>query len=99
MKLTIISGSQRPQSQSLNVANVLKQLAHSKFDDINIIDLHQLALPFWNEGVWNDDDEWQRLRSRIFCYSPQMKRLRTSRPYSLVSLPVSMEFTLSVNYE
>ncbi|WP_194089506.1 NADPH-dependent FMN reductase [Vibrio hibernica] len=60
MKLTIISGSQRPQSQSLNVANVLKQLAHSKFDDINIIDLHQLALPFWNEGVWNDDDEWQQ---------------------------------------
>lgn len=60
MKLTIISGSQRPQSQSLNVANVLKQLAHSKFDDINIIDLHQLALPFWNEGVWNDGDEWQQ---------------------------------------
>ncbi len=71
MKLTIISGSQRPQSQSLNVANVLKQLAHSKFDDINIIDLHQLALPFWNEGVWNDDDEWQQwkpIAQQLFYY-------------------------------
>ncbi|MGO1191754.1 NADPH-dependent FMN reductase [Vibrio casei] len=60
MKLTIVSGSQRPQSQSLNVANTLKQLAHSQFNEINIVDLHALDLPFWNEGVWNGGNEWQQ---------------------------------------
>ncbi|OEF25283.1 NADPH-dependent FMN reductase [Vibrio rumoiensis] len=60
MKLTIVSGSQRPQSQSLNVAHALKQLAHSQFNDITILDLHQLDLPFWNEGVWNGGEEWQQ---------------------------------------
>lgn len=63
MKLTIISGSQRSQSQSLNVAKALKQLAHSQFDDITILDLHQLNLPFWNEGVWNGTEEWQQWAS------------------------------------
>lgn len=60
MKLTIISGSQRAQSQSLRVARYLEQTADSHFDDVSIVDLHELDLPFWNEGVWNGSEEWKQ---------------------------------------
>jgi len=58
MKLTIIAGSQRAQSQSLNVGNYLRGKAQAHFDKVQVHDLHELNLPFWNEGVWSGTDEW-----------------------------------------
>ena len=58
MNITIVSGSQRANSQSLNVANYLQTLATTHFNQSTILDLHQLELPFWNEGVWQGSDEW-----------------------------------------
>lgn len=63
MKLTLVSGSQRAHSQSLNVANYLKSLAEAHFDQIEILDLHELDLPFWNEGVWQNSEQWQPWRN------------------------------------
>ncbi|ENM5796497.1 NAD(P)H-dependent oxidoreductase [Vibrio mimicus] len=63
MKLTLVSGSQRAHSQSLNVANYLKSLAEAHFDQIEILDLHELDLPFWNEGVWQNREQWQPWRN------------------------------------
>ncbi|ENM5794526.1 NADPH-dependent FMN reductase [Vibrio mimicus] len=63
MKLTLVSGSQRARSQSLNVANYLKSLAEAHFDQIEILDLHELDLPFWNEGVWQNREQWQPWRN------------------------------------
>jgi azobenzene reductase len=58
MKLTIIAGSQRAESQTLNVANYLKKKADSYFKEIQVFDLHALNLPLWNEGLWNQTEEW-----------------------------------------
>lgn len=58
MKLTIISGSQRADSQSLKAAHYLSTLAEADFTNIDILDLHQLNLPLWNEGVWTGSEEW-----------------------------------------
>ncbi|NVC95312.1 NAD(P)H-dependent oxidoreductase [Vibrio natriegens] len=60
MKITIVSGSQRANSQSLSVARYLKSLSLEHFDTADILDLHQLNLPFWNEGVWQQTEEWQQ---------------------------------------
>ncbi|MFW8633241.1 NADPH-dependent FMN reductase [Vibrio natriegens] len=60
MKITIVSGSQRANSQSLQVAGYLKSLSLEHFDTADILDLHQLNLPFWNEGVWQQTEEWQQ---------------------------------------
>ncbi|WMN89258.1 NAD(P)H-dependent oxidoreductase [Vibrio parahaemolyticus] len=60
MKITIVSGSQRANSQSLQVARYLKSLSLDHFDTADILDLHQLNLPFWNEGVWQQTEEWQQ---------------------------------------
>ncbi len=51
MNITIVSGSQRAHSQSLNVAYYLQTLAEPHFDKATVLDLHQLDLPLWNEGV------------------------------------------------
>lgn len=58
MKLTIIAGSQRAQSKSLAVAHYLKRIANEYFSQILVYDLHELSLPFWNEGVWSGSEEW-----------------------------------------
>lgn len=60
MKITIVSGSQRANSQSLSVARYLASLASEHFETTNILDLHQLNLPFWNEGVWQQSEQWQQ---------------------------------------
>lgn len=58
MKLTIIAGSQRARSQSLKVAYYLEGVAAEHFDETQVLDLHALALPLWNEGVWRKTEEW-----------------------------------------
>ncbi len=60
MKITIVSGSQRANSQSLSVAHYLKSLCSTSFDTVNVLDLYELNLPFWNEGVWQNTEEWQQ---------------------------------------
>ncbi|MEW5251065.1 NADPH-dependent FMN reductase [Microbulbifer sp. 2201CG32-9] len=58
MKLTIISGSQRADSKNLTVARYLEKKAKPLFEQTVVHDLYELNLPFWNEGVWNDTEEW-----------------------------------------
>lgn len=60
MNITIVSGSQRSQSQSLNVAHYLQSLSQAHFEQVNVLDLHELNLPFWNEGVWQKTEEWDQ---------------------------------------
>lgn len=78
MKITIVSGSQRAQSQSLNVANYLQKLASSYFDDTTVLDLHQLNLPFWNEGVWQGSEEWD-------CWKPIAQTLKQSDAFIFIT--------------
>jgi hypothetical protein len=60
MKITIVSGSQRANSQSLNVAKYLQTLAKQHFTKSTVLDLHALNLPLWNEGVWQGTEEWDQ---------------------------------------
>ncbi|WP_409525758.1 NADPH-dependent FMN reductase [Nitrincola sp. MINF-07-Sa-05] len=63
MNLIVIAGSQRAQSQSLNVARYIDRIAGVDFEQTQILDLHELNLPLWNEGVWNNTEEWAPWRS------------------------------------
>lgn len=62
MKITIISGSHRINSQSEKVAKViLKIIEDNKIvEDSSIISLAGNPLPLWDEGVWDGDDEWKK---------------------------------------
>lgn len=63
MKVGIISGSHRPPSQSGKIAcyieNALKQ--QGLCDDTWLYDLAGNPLPLWDEGIWQGDEQWQKI--------------------------------------
>lgn len=62
MQALIISGSHRKQSQSSAVAHKIIQLlpAASPESTVDFIDLSEVNLPFWHEGIWQRDALWQQ---------------------------------------
>ncbi len=61
MKISIISGSHRKNSQSTKVARFMQQsLEQNRLcDDTWFFDLADNPLPLWDEGVWEGDPAWQ----------------------------------------
>lgn len=57
MKILIVSGSHRLNSQSLKVSKWLATALESNKYETNIIDLSVSQLPFWDESVWNAQSE------------------------------------------
>lgn len=63
MKLTIVSGSNRQDSNSLKAAKYLSVVAKAQqFSEVEIIDLSKVATAFWNEAAWANADEWAPMR-------------------------------------
>jgi len=79
--ITIVSGSHRKNSQSVKVANYLKyQLEESGYKkEIQVIDLAEYEIPFWNEGVWENSQEWQE------SWAPVEDSLKESEGIVLIS--------------
>ena len=66
MKIAIISGSHRHNSQSLKVAqHIQKSLSREIFAESWIYSLEANPLPLWDEGVWNGEQKWTELLSPI----------------------------------
>lgn len=62
MKIAIISGSHRQNSQSFKVASYIKNELETKFDktQATVINLATIELPFWDESFWINDPKWQK---------------------------------------
>lgn len=62
MKITIINGSHRQDSQSGKVAGFLEGLIQEKglADSVYRFDLTGNPLPLWDEGIWQGDPEWEQ---------------------------------------
>jgi len=62
MKITIISGSHRDNSQSSKVArHYQKVMLDGICDEAPIIDLANNPFPLWDEGIWNGEEKWTTL--------------------------------------
>jgi len=62
MKITVISGSHRKQSQSAKVAKIIKHyLLAGICEQAEIFSLADNPLPLWDEGVWDGEQKWQNL--------------------------------------
>ncbi len=63
MKITIISGSHRNPSQSMKVAEHMRQVLQSSdyCDEAEIFSLADNPLPLWDQRVWENDPEWQTI--------------------------------------
>ncbi len=66
MKIAIISGSHRNNSQSLKVAkHIQKTLDNSADGETWLYSLESNPLPLWDEGVWDGEEQWLRLLNPI----------------------------------
>jgi len=81
MKLTIISGSHRINSQSEKVAKVIKDTVETQklFKNVEIFSLAGNPLPLWDQGVWDGDEKWKDL------LDPLKLRLSQSDAFVIVS--------------
>ena len=60
MKIVIISGSHRAESESARVASFLADKLRRHWDDaVHLRDLGTDPLPLWDEGVWARTAEWE----------------------------------------
>lgn len=81
MKLTIICGSHRIDSQSEKVTNVIRNTVESEklFGQVEIFSLAGNPLPLWDQGVWDGDEKWKTL------LGPLKERLTQSDAFVIVS--------------
>lgn len=80
MKISIIAGSHRRESESARVAGYLEQtLRRVGADQTCVLSLANNPLPLWDEGVWENDPKWKAL------WSPIEAELRSSDGFVVVS--------------
>jgi NAD(P)H-dependent FMN reductase len=67
MKISIICGSHRENSQSTKISKVIEQrlLAQGHADEVYLFDLVNNPLPLWEGKIWDNDAEWQALLAPI----------------------------------
>ncbi len=73
MKIGIISGSHRVDSQSEKVANWISKalVDEGHCDETWIYSLADNPLPLWDEGIWDGDPDWQ---ARLAPISDELNR-------------------------
>lgn len=81
MKISIISGSHRHQSQSEKVARHIEASLsqHGLCEETWLYSLAGNPLPLWDQGIWDGDPEWQ---ARL---EPLSKELHASDAFVIVS--------------
>lgn len=80
MKITIISGSHRENSQSSKVAkHYQKVMLNGICDEAPIIDLANNPLPLWDEGIWDGEEKWTTL------LAPYRETLSSSDGFVVIS--------------
>ena len=81
MKIGLICGSHRPDSQSGKVARYVEQalLAQGLCDATWLCDLGGNPLPLWDEGIWSGDEQWQQ------TLAPLSEELKSCDAFVVVS--------------
>ena len=67
MKITIVSGSHRQNSQSTKIAKAIKSALKTlkECDEASIFNLADNPLPLWEEGIWKAEKKWKSLLDPI----------------------------------
>ena len=79
MRIAIISGSHRANSESDRVARYISKQLSSMSIMSDTISLANNPIPLWDEGVWSGEVKWQEV------WQPISKRLRSASAMVIVS--------------
>jgi NAD(P)H-dependent FMN reductase len=79
--IAIVVGSHRPNSQSRKVASCVHRrlLNHCRVASTWMMDLAELALPMWDEGVWGGTAPWDAI------WAPLSQRLHATSAVVIVT--------------
>ena len=73
MKIAVVAGSHRRDSESLRVAQYIQGvLGTIGVEQTYLLSLSENPLPLWDEGLWSGDEKWKTL------WSPIAKELKSS---------------------
>jgi NAD(P)H-dependent FMN reductase len=61
MKITVVTGSHRVQSQSERIGKYLEQQLKALAVTPHLVSLSGNPLPLWDEGVWGNDPKWKEV--------------------------------------
>ncbi len=79
MRIEIIVGSHRKNSQSERVSEFLKPILQARGVEVGVYSLAGNPLPLWDEGVWAGDENWEA------AWSPIASRLRSADGFIVIS--------------
>jgi NAD(P)H-dependent FMN reductase len=79
MKIAIISGSHRVNSESERVARYIEHALAARNINSDLISLSGNPLPLWDEGLWSGDQKWKDL------WHPIAQRLSDAHGFVVVS--------------
>jgi NAD(P)H-dependent FMN reductase len=79
MKITVISGSHRTDSQSDRVAAYIQSTLDARNVSAEVLSLAGNPLPLWDEGVWGNDPKWERV------WTPIARKLQESAGFVIVT--------------
>jgi NAD(P)H-dependent FMN reductase len=79
MKITIISGSHRENSQSEKVGRFVQKTLLEAGHQADIFSLANNPLPLWDEGIWSGDEKWPAL------LQPLSEQLAASAAFVIIS--------------
>lgn len=80
MNIAIISGSHRTQGESRRISNVLNDILAKELNaKTTLLDLQELKLPMWDDGVWGKAERWQKI------WSPVSQQLQKADGFVVVS--------------
>ncbi|MFW0871149.1 MAG: NADPH-dependent FMN reductase [Patescibacteria group bacterium] len=69
MKIGIIVGSNRARSGSRKVADYCAYYLGKQKEEIELVDMHEVALPMWSEDMWKKESEqalnWEQYRAPL----------------------------------
>lgn len=65
MKITVVSGSHRENSQSEKVGKFVQTTLEAQGHEAYLFSLAGNPLPLWDEGIWNGEEKWQALLTPI----------------------------------
>ncbi len=61
MKIAIICGSHRKDSESLKVSSYLANLVNEEKNESYILNLGIAGIPLWEESIWSGNEEWKKI--------------------------------------
>jgi NAD(P)H-dependent FMN reductase len=79
MKITVISGSHRENSQSERIARYIASDLSKQGAEASVLSLAKNPLPLWDEGVWGGEPKWEAV------WGPISETLKKSDGFVVVS--------------